>query len=316
LPEVGKEQRVDNRSYDPDQQPDGPIEPTAPTTADSHIIGKHHEMPTPIDPASGIAQDLSVAKPQSLEDPAGFHYHTYSEVGATPDNTPVAHGGLGPEIPPAQHVAPSGYVPGPGMPPPAQGSGKGFPWLPCCGVTCGLLLVITLVFVFVGVKYFKPLINAGIQLGNISEEVKTEGAPDTAEITVTAQELSANGAQYENQWVELTGRVADDPGPSLDTLRQKRGMQDSTGYVIDPNIIVLDVTNAEQKAQQGETIRVIGKPVILDFEMLGPTVAKQIEQDAELGDVKQLVFLITDDVQVVEVEESPEVMEDTAERET
>jgi hypothetical protein len=310
---------VDNQPFDPDSKSSEPILPASPTAGDSSVLGPHHEMPTPVDPASGPAQDISVARPGSLEDPAGIHYHTYSEVGATPDNTPVAHGGVGPEIPPQPDpYAPQAYTPGPAAAPPPPGEAKagGFPWLPCCGVTCGLLLVLTLVFVFIGVKYFKPLINAGMQLGNVSSSVKANGAPDKADVTVTPQELAKNWKQYDGQWVELTGKVTDDPGPSLDTLRQKRGMENTTGYVIDPNIIVLDVSTTEVKAKQGDTISVIGKPVVLDFEMLGPIASQEIEKENKLGDIRQLVFVITDDVKVVPEPESPEVTQDTSERDT
>jgi hypothetical protein len=307
---------VDNRSYDPDQQQDEPLAPGAALEGHSSVIGEHHEMPVPVDPLRGVARDISSTSPGLAGDQAGLNYQTYAEVGAIPDNTPVAHGGVGPQIPPpAQGFTPQGNPPPPGAVPPPQ-EGRGFPWLGCCGVGCGLGLVLVLLVVFVGVKYFKPLINAGMQLGNVTQSVKASGVPDKADVTVTPEELSKSAAQYEGQWVSLTGKISDDPGPSLDALRSKRGMQDTTGYVIDHNIMVLDVSGTTVKAKQGETIKLIGKPVILDFSMLGPITGGEIEKENKLGDLKQIVFVITNDVKVVPEEKSPEVTSDKAERDT
>ncbi|MDQ3024827.1 MAG: hypothetical protein M3R04_10715 [bacterium] len=301
---------MDNRSYEPGQEPKDPLLPDGSVIDHSSVIGEHHEQPVPVDPFSGIGGDPSAGHGMG-ETSGEAPRQSYPEYTGTAIDHQLPHASNQPTgaAPPytSAHPAPStytpdAYAPGPGQPPlpPLSEDRKGINWLACCGITCGVLLVITIVVVFMGMKYIGPIYKSGLNLANVAEEVEKSGAPDTADVTVTAEELGANPSQFEGQWVAISGLVSDDPGASVDAMKQKRGLEDSSAYFIEPNIILLDVSTSMPSAHQGDIVLAIGKPVVFDFEkLLGPITGGQIEKDNELGDIKQMVFVITDSVTVV-----------------
>jgi hypothetical protein len=310
---------MDNRSYDPDQQRKDPLVPDGSAEQKSHTLGEHHEQPVPVDPLQGIVGDPTAQTgigSMTSSDVVRPSYPEFTEqaiehqvphaanqpTGAAPPYTSAHVGGATPP-PPESPYTPHAYASGPGQPPPtshyAEEKKGGFNWLACCGISCGLALVLGIVFFYAGYKYFKPLISAGMQLNTVAEDVKQNGAPEQADIEVTVEELGANPAQFEGQWVALTGKVADDPGGPVDSMRQQQGMQESSAYFIEPNIVVMDMSTTQPVARQGDTISVIGKPVVLDFEkLLGPLASRQIEKENELEDMKTMVFVVTDKVVV------------------
>jgi hypothetical protein len=311
---------MDNRSYDPDKLPEEHLEPGPPAEGVSKVLGEHHEQPVPVDPLSGIVSTPGTAggmAPQASSDAERASYPEYVDKAIDSQIPHSANQPTGPAPPETSAhppheggyqygqspYTPDAYAPGPGspgLPPigPSEERGKGFNWLACCGIGCGIALVLVLVGTFVTIKYFKPLINAGIHIANVSEEVRQSGAPDSADVTVSPEDLAANPEQFENQWVQVTGKVSDDPDAMVDAFKQQRGMQETAGYLIGNNIVVLDVSGSEAKAQQGDTVTVIGKPVVLDFSMLGPFASTEVRSENELGDIENLIFLITDDVAV------------------
>src|SRR5688500_9125200 len=160
---------MDNRSYDPDKQPAERLEPGPPAEDVSQVLGEHHEQPVPVDPISGIMADPSATSQMAPSGSWDLQRQSYPEfvdqaidhqpaqsadqpTGPAPPATaahPVdssAHSGQSPYIPDA-------YVAGPGsplLPPPApiEDRPRGFNWLACCGISCGVALVLVVVATF------------------------------------------------------------------------------------------------------------------------------------------------------------------------
>jgi len=308
---------MDNRSYDPEGAPKVPLTPDGGAEG-AQTLGEHHEQPMPAVPLHGVTQtpaDLgqSMAARGGTDAPRPGYDSGYDEraTSTQPDQWPAPKIGAEPAagtIPPesasiqAQSpYSPDAYSPGPGQPPyPAPPErGGGFNWLACCGIGCGVLLVIGVVAFYAVWHFAKPIISAGVELGKVADEVKRGNAPASA-AAVKPEELGQHEEQYDNQWIAVSGRVADDPGPQIDKMRQNPSLQNSTAYYIKPNIVLLDVSTATATAHQGDIVSAIGKPVQMDFaKMLGPLATREMEKNNDMGDMKKIVFLICNGVKVV-----------------
>jgi hypothetical protein len=241
----------------------------------------------PYDPASGA--------PDPNQPPAG---------GYTPGSGGQQPGGYAPPSPPPGGYAPpqGGYQPPPGgyappqgdpnQPPPYQPAGGGygggygggqqrkqggFNWLACCGIGCGVVILITVLVCALMWKVVAPFVGIGVQAGQVAQEIqKTDVATiQSSAEAVDSAALAANPEAYKDKWVAVTGELGDQSGSS----GQSYGGQQGTSYMLKDFVIVSDLSQAPAVGQKGDTITAYGKIVIMDLGAI-PFLKKAMEDEA------------------------------------
>lgn len=307
---------MDNRGYDPDKAHKEHLEPAdAPASDASPTLGPNYEQPVPIDPQQGMVANPSethINAPQSSWDVQRPAYGSEYERRALENQPPQAHdqptGPPPPDgivgMPPSQ----SPYAPGPGMapggypPPPSDGERRGFNWLLCCGIGCGVALLGLGLIAYFSYGFFSRVMDAGKEMGRVAETV-TATDPATAEsqaLQLHAADVSANIELYTGQWLLVDGVLSDltstDPGMG-GAFGGNRSLQDATSYFVAPNLIVLDISGAARVGQTGDAVRVLGQPASFDFaEILGEGMAKQLQQEEGFS---TLVFVVANRVELL-----------------
>jgi hypothetical protein len=220
--------------------------------------------------------------------------------------------------PPAEPYGQQPYIQPPPYEPPQKARG-GFNWLTCCGIGCGVALLVGIIAGFFFWKSMGGFVGDAVALAKVSSEVQSADllqVSATAE-AVTADQLVAATDSYKDKWVNFTGTVSDEPDS---TRAGNPGSQSGTGYYVEPNIFVLDVSNTPAIAPSGSTIQAVGKVAILDLSKIGP-LKEELENDPDSGFKGQtkMIFVITKQVTLVqgaaELTDLPSDAEDGAEGE-
>lgn len=213
-----------------------------------------------------------------------------------------------PYMPPQTEVQ-GGYPPPAYSPPPQQKKG-GFNWLACCGISCGVLLVVTIIVVLVVGKSCSGFLGPIMQMGKIAQEIeKTDIATiQSSASPVDAASLSADPASFKDQWLAVEGMLGDESDAMAQSMKSQSG-QDGTAYFISPDILVIDVSNAPPVGDAGDTVRAYGKAVKLDFkEMLkfmGEEAVKELENDPQMQGHTSFVFVFAKQVDLVATGDPP-----------
>jgi hypothetical protein len=222
----------------------------------------------------------------------------------------------GPYTPPSQPYGqqPGSYPPpgepygvpqgGFSAPPPAAQKKGGFNWLACCGISCGVIVILTIIIVLVVGKscggFFGPI----VQIAMVATEVQETDASTirSSASPVDANSLVAAPAAYKGKWLAVEGVLGDQNDPMAREMGSQSG-QEGTAYFMEPNIVVVDASKAPPVGQAGDTVRAYGKAVELDLkEMLkfaGPEAMKEIENDPELAGRTKIVFVFCKEVELV-----------------
>lgn len=190
--------------------------------------------------------------------------------------------------------------PPPSPPPPPPPPTKSFNWLACCGISCGVLLVIGIItgifiwkFAQGAIDTFQPMIEAGEQVQ------QTDLATIQAEAqTVSALMLAANPSAYTSGWIELEGLIIPDP----DGGSQYPGGGEGTAYFVEGNVIVVDSSNSPRVGSAGDTIRCWGKAVVFDMTsipLFGGLIEKAMKQDPSVPDMSSIVLFMAKSVERV-----------------
>lgn len=157
--------------------------------------------------------------------------------------------------------------------PPKKG---GFNWLACCGIGCGVVLVVSiLVGVFMW-KFIAPFVGMGMDAAKVGEEVQ---ATDLATIQASATwvddaTLAASPEAYEGQWLELSA-VLGDPTSGQGNMSGTEG----TAYVTENFVMISDISKAPRVANQRESIVAYGKIFVMDLAEMMPMLKKEFEKE-------------------------------------
>jgi hypothetical protein len=226
------------------------------------------------------------------------------DVNPSPGNLERGDGYMHPPL--GGSVMPPGEIYTQGVPPPA-GRKSAFNWIACCGIGCGVVLVIGIVAGIVIWRSMGGLVKDTMSVVKVTTEVE---AADISQVVstatpVTAEQLSLAPETYRDQWLAFEGMVTTDPDASHEIPQS--GSMEGTAYFVEPNIIVMDLSNAVAVATGGDLIQCVGKLAIMDFSKLG-SVGAEIEKDmketGELGGQAKMIFLVTKGIEVVSDGES------------
>jgi hypothetical protein len=212
-----------------------------------------------------------------------------------------------------------GYQPmQPGYSPPQKKGG--FNWLACCGISCGVMLVLAIIagfFIYSAAKKVMdsigPVIEAATELESTSiEEIRAQA------VTVDAEVAGASPETYSEQWLALEGEVMD-PGEFVSTYYagggdttneiQSSASQEGTVYMLRGGIMLTDTSNSASVAGVGEYVRGYGKLVVIDLAAMpwvGPIIAQ------ELGENSKFSFFVAKQVEAMDMEEVPEGLDDAS----
>ena len=210
-----------------------------------------------------------------------------------------------------------GYQPmQPGYSPPQKK--KGFNWLACCGISCGVLLVLAIIagiFIYTGFKKvmdsIQPMITAATELESTSiDDIRSQAS------NMDAESAGSDPDAYNGQWLALEGEVMD-PSEFVNTYYATGGdtaseirssaSQEGTLYMLRGGIMMTDISNSPSKASPGDTVRGYGKLIVIDMADLpwvGPIIAQ------ELGENTKFSFFVAK--QVESVSSADEAMDDEA----
>lgn len=193
-----------------------------------------------------------------------------------------------------------GDTPSPSPPPPPPPPAKRFNWLACCGISCGVLLligIITGIFIFKfvqgGMDTFQPMLDAAEQVEQTDlATIKAEAKP------VSSLMLAANPSEYTSGWIELEGSIIPDP----DGGSQYPGGGEGTTYFVADNVLVIDSSNSPRVGSTGDTIRCWGKAVVFDLTsipLIGGLIEQAMKQDPNVPDLSNLVLFMAKSVELV-----------------
>ena len=250
-------------------------------------------------------------------DPAGpgpQPYDTPQPPPATPYQTPSPYQQPASYQPPEQpyNPPPGSYQQGPGTggqftgasfnqaygeggaPPPPGKTKGGFNWLLCCGVSCGVMVLIFIVMMVFFGKMIKDLVAANKGAEAVAIELgETDIATIQGEaIYIDAPSVAANPDAYMDQWLAVEGVI------SANQAMASRGSDQGTSYVVDGGLIITDTSYNAPVGVSGETIVAYGKLMIIDISAI-PGLQALMDQAAKedptmagmFQDGKMMMFL-------------------------
>ncbi|MCC7477127.1 hypothetical protein IT575_01605 [bacterium] len=229
--------------------------------------------------------------------------------GQGPQEAPPA----GPYAPPADYSPPgqpyappqdpnAAYGQAPYSPPPQKKGG--FNWLACCGISCGVLLLVSILVVVIVGKSCGGLWGPIMEMGKVAQEIeKTDiSTIQSSASPLDSASLSADPDSFKGQWLALEGMIGAENDQMAQSMKGQSG-QEGTAYFIAPDILVMDISNAPPVGDEGDTIRAYGKAVKFDLkEMLkfmGPEALKELESDPQLQGRTNFVFVFAKQVDLV-----------------
>lgn len=191
-----------------------------------------------------------------------------------------------------------GYQP----PPPPK---KGFNWLACCGISCVVLLVVGGLVTYCSIRFFQPLIALGMEMGTLYASVEQT---DLATIQgsaepVGASELGVNPSAYEGKWLELTAQIAsNNPFGGASMQSGAVNTDESTNYLLEQGIILMDITNAPPAGGSGDRVVAYGQVFVWDImelekmPLVGKAIVEGMKQEPAMQGREEVVFFIAKDV--------------------
>jgi hypothetical protein len=228
----------------------------------------------------------------------------YQQDNQTTDysNQPQAGGGA-PYQPPQQQQQPYGYQQAP--PPPAPQK-KGFNWLACCGITCLVLVIIGGGIAFCSYKMVAPFVNMGLEIDSLQTEVKGADISTIrgSAVEVDTQMLFENPGDFKGSWLVVTGEVIDDDSNASIGADSFAGGEFTT-YVLENNVILMDVSNASSGVAAGDQIRAYGKCYgwdLMELEKMpffGKTIADEMRSDPEFSGNTKMIFFMGKGIEIV-----------------
>jgi hypothetical protein len=208
---------------------------------------------------------------------------------------------------PPQEPAPqqSSYVPPP--PPPPQPAKKGFNWLACCGISCLVLVIIGALLGWGCYRMVQPFIGLGMEMAKIQQDVSAADASTIrgAAIPVTTDALNDTPIAFEKQWVAVEGKISTDVPSSSSFSAGDFDSQNTTQYMLEGNVIVMDVSRAPKVGSTGDTIRAYGKIVVWDMSEMskmpffGKVIEEEMKKEPELAKNTKMIFVIAKEVELV-----------------
>lgn len=202
------------------------------------------------------------------------------------------------------------YTPSGGYAPPPPPQKKGFNWLACCGITCLVLVIIFGAMGYCGYRMMAPVLNMGLQMESISQNVKATDAATikAGAIPVTPEQLTSDVDSYQGQWLRLEGELAlADALSSSSFSTGDFSTEDSTNYPMPGNVLVMDVTGAPAVGGAGDTIVAYGQCYGWDLQELekipfvGKIIVDEMKNDPNLGGNTQMIFFLAKEVERVGV---------------
>ena len=212
--------------------------------------------------------------------------------------------------PPAQQPYQPPQQPAASYPPPPQPQSRGFNWLACCGITCLVLLIVGGLVGYCGYRAFKPLLDLVFGLDAVAGEVRSA---ELQTIKDGAMELDTgmlvgNATMYEQQWLALEGEIATVGFPEeMNFSGRQFNTEQTTNYILDNNVIVLDLTQAAPVGSVGDRIRVYGRCYVWDLDkaeddsFISGMVREVMEQDPDWAGSTTLIFCFAKEVTRVSV---------------
>jgi hypothetical protein len=160
--------------------------------------------------------------------------------------------------------------------PPKKG---GFNWLACCGIGCGVVLVVGILVCVLMWKVIAPFVGMGMEVNKLSEEVKAADINTimSSAVEVDDKTLAADPAAYAGQWVMLDAVLGDENQSGSANF----GNSPATSYVTENMVMISDVSNAPRVALKGDSIVAYGKVYVMDVaEMMKsfPGAKEEIEK--------------------------------------
>jgi hypothetical protein len=182
--------------------------------------------------------------------------------------------------------------------PPKQ---KGFNWLACCGITCGLLLLLTILFGILFWQMIAPIVGMGTSAVAMEKEVR-EASIESIQSSATpvdAATLTASPDAYDDQWIELTGKLASygTPPPS-----SGQGQLEGTQYMLEPMIMVTDISMNPPAGQAGDELRAWGKFVVMDLSkmpFMGQMIKDEMAKDPTFQGNTAFIMFVAKQVELV-----------------
>ena len=158
-------------------------------------------------------------------------------------------------------------------PPPKK---KGFNWLACCGISCGVILVIGVILSIAGVNLFKNFMGNAMTVAIELQETDAATIRSQAQ-SHSAEEVAQDPAGFTSNWVamecvvmspsEYAAKYFNSEDVSESEMGNMSGQQ-GTMYLVDGGFMVIDTSNAPNKAQPGDTIVAYGKPFVMNFKAI------------------------------------------------
>ena len=201
-----------------------------------------------------------------------------------------------------------GYEPiQPGYSPPQKKGG--FNWLACCGISCGVTLVIVIIlFVTVG-NIFNRFMGNAIKVATEIQQTDSATIRSAAKAEDAAA-VAANPSAYTSDWVAMdclvmspqefgskyfggSGNADDFDSTDFSSATGQQG----TMYLVDGGYMVIDLSQAPSTAKPGDHIIAYGKPFIMDFKAI-PGLANKVP--AELDNLKMFMAKEVDTIPAIE----------------
>ncbi|MEZ5339848.1 MAG: hypothetical protein R3F46_16495 [bacterium] len=173
-------------------------------------------------------------------------------------------------------------------PPPKK---KGFNWLACCGISCGVLLVVGIIVAVSVGNIFNRFMGDAMK---VAMEIQST---DAATIRSSAQHhdatsVAASPESYTKDWVAMDCVVmspedfgkayfgGSDNGDFDSADFSSASGQDGTMYFVEGGFMVIDISKAASKAEPGDHIVAYGKPFNMDFSAI-PGVGDEMPEELE-----------------------------------
>jgi hypothetical protein len=210
--------------------------------------------------------------------------------------------------PPQGAYQPAGYPPpGYAPPPPAPVKRKGFNWLACCGISCGVLLILGIGFGALIWGFVKPFVNMGMEMSRLQTDVQNTDIAtiQAGAVSVNADQLFANPGGYKGQWLAVQGKLASAGQTGTTFSAQDFDTSEMTPYTLEGGVLLLDITKAPPVGQPGDTVLAYGKLYVFDLDtlnkmpLIGKAIEEEMKKDPQLQGITKVVFVLAKQVELL-----------------
>lgn len=196
-----------------------------------------------------------------------------------------------------------GYAPQPGGYPPPPPQKKGFNWLACCGISCGVVLLIGVIVFAVMFKSCSGIVGMGMRMQKAQQTVIATDANTikTSATPLSKEQLNADLKGNEGKWIALSGSIGVDSNGMGQSMGSNGQQVPSTNYFIEPNIVIMDLSAAPSKGSIGDTITAYGQYTVMDLKdipIVGKMIEEQAKTDPKMAGITQFVMFMAKEVEV------------------